>query len=121
MNKLQEKWLHDLETTKVPQIQQILTDGGGFCCLGRLEVCAGTSVEALELTGKTALHAETARACNLRSVTGEIVLKNLSDEEEKWLTQTGCSTLAALNDSLKMSFKEIAAFIRRNEAAVFKS
>jgi hypothetical protein len=33
-----EKWVADLETTEAGQCEMLLTDGAGFCCLGRAYV-----------------------------------------------------------------------------------
>lgn len=92
-----ETWLQALETTTEKQGQHCLGDAEhGFCCLGLGCVALGLSYvpyhgNSADFAARVGLREETGKAKNGR-----------------------VATLTAANDTLELSFKEIAAHIRAN-------
>ena len=115
-NKYQEKWLRDLETTKATQCSGRLTNGKGYCCLGRAYVSNGIRAVSGRFDGHQAYLGSKmmAKLC-LRNDFGGIKTHKPKDE----CGQEMCN-LANLNDKLHWSFKKIAAFIRKHPRSVFK-
>jgi len=117
-NEFQERWLQDLETTKAQQARGVLTSGWGFCCLGRAYVANGIKSKNRRYEGcDITLGPDMVKTLNLRNRDGTIS----EQYQPKNKNGTNMSCLTALNDSLKWSFKKIAAFIRKHPEAVFKS
>lgn len=116
MTPIQEAWVVDLETTDAKQAVEMLVLDGGYCCLGR--ACAVHFGDKRWWRGKDKLPPSYAKFLGLRNEIGSFYLNALTDEDRELC---GCAeSLAELNDTLRLSFKEIAAFIRRNERAVFE-
>lgn len=131
----QEKVLHDLETTKAKQFRgQLYHRNKGFCCLGRF-------CNTLHLLGKVkktslpkAIDVEYDQARTIVPYSVRDLLK-LHNSRGKFIntkgriveftiikngnTQFGVRDLIGLNDDAKMTFKEIARFIRQYPHYVF--
>lgn len=110
-NEYQEAWLRDLETTDALQCAGQLTDGEGFCCLGRAYVANGYNAKRDLFEGMlSSLGLNMAKKLRLRSDLGAFKTPDLIE---------GAVSLTRLNDHKKFTFKEIAAFIRANPNEVF--
>lgn len=111
--KLQLAWIRDLETTRVKQtthrllkFNPVTKRKDGYCCLGRACVVAG--VEPVYNDGKFYFDDEPY------SLSNSICSKyNFRDNREMFLT--------TMNDTLKLSFKKIAAKIRKYPGLFFKN
>ena len=93
---LKSKWVKALKSGKYKQVREHLRHAGRFCCLGVLCEVAG-----MERKGKSySITDENELGYDGCEVVG------LSNEQQ--------NTLIRMNDSAKMSFKEIASYIERN-------
>ena len=141
----QRAWLHELETTDLPQARGCLRRPDGFCCLGLYLnwrdpdqwadepdsrgrfVWGGKSVSRMGM----ALPDEERIGLGLRGAGGPFLFKNLSPADRELMEAEYKEhhrsapapipdqwALANLNDT-GWPFAKIAAFIRRNPAAVF--
>lgn len=124
-NKYQEKWLHDLETTKAKQCKNLLreVDGGtpSYCCLGRAFEANGYKTNAhnaYEVWFFEELSPKLRDKLRLHSTTGGIIRENVGQEYKE--EGRFYRSLAVMNDASSKTFKEIAEFIRANPRAVFK-
>ena len=95
-NKEQRAWLKDLSTTKAPQVRGVLggKSQGGWCCLGRACVVSRAKYSS-----------------------GDCYLPDGLDERLGIKSQ---DALIELNDDDKLTFKQIAAEVRKNPAKYLK-
>ncbi len=122
-------WLLDLETTTEPQtygalhrLTRIGSFGPGYCCLGRgavtlnLHETPWSDDDYLGSFGGSAVQLFAFRRLHLRGASGE-----LADAvpPAPGVIGEGWQTLAEINDELKWTFPEIAAYIRANPWNVF--
>lgn len=111
--KFREAWLRDLETTKARQGgARLRTDTGGYCCLGRgcvvlkkMGLRDPSLTEALKHNSFLPPIAEAA--LGLRSNRGDSIAANLS-------------SCIQLNDTRRLSFKQIAKQLRTYKEYYFK-
>lgn len=99
------KWVHDLETTDEPQTQGKLFDGTGYCCLGRLCKVAGLEFKQ-DSEGDWYVDGEEGE-CEL--LAPEYVVVSFLGLDAYIFDQ---NRYATMNDTDRLSFKEIAANIR---------
>lgn len=139
----QTAWLDLLETTGLPQTQRALRNPEGFCCLGvRLhqvdpegwaEDPDSRDRYAWRTTGEKKAGSALAitlpqtewQALHLRDGAGRFWLKDLTEADVRTVAELGDLPdrshgylIANLNDK-GWTFRQIAAFIRRNPNAVF--
>jgi len=120
-NELMGIWLRDLETTTAPQCQGTKYNGTGYCCLGRVdEACFHESFVFVD--GKYLDYKG-----NYLSLSGERIKslgldKHINAIEKLWFVEQGfmpqetptnrMAACAEMNDSLMLTFPQIAAQIR---------
>ncbi len=127
-------WLHDLETTDAPQtigsLHRIVKThdlAAGYCCLGRGAVTLGLQESPwTEDEHLGSFHGSSAQLMpfyrlHLRSGSGELLepCPDPRDPEAVGYNKHGWQTLAELNDELRWSFPEIAAYCRAHPWNVF--
>jgi hypothetical protein len=137
----QSAWLHDLETTTEPQtvgaLHRVVAAGPhapqcrvGFCCLGRGAAVLGlrespwSEDDHLVSFHGSAVQLLPFRLLHLRSTGGELLVGVPDDEEaalraDREFEPEGWSALAEINDELRWTFPQIAAYIRANPWNVF--
>ena len=116
-NKWQKKWLEALESGEYKKTKNALCDGNGFCCLGVACEVMGVPAEWHEGTHRWVYDGspqdapeKVVRALKLRSNLGHIA---------NGPKIYGALALAFANDK-GVSFKRIAAFIRKHPEQVFE-
>ena len=140
----QETWLTTLETTTLPQAVGKLCCDEGYCCLGIALLALGiehagvrkpkevdgldwvkywNTEEYLTANGPTktvdgVLPEHVAKLLNLRSKGGRLYHNPGMLEQFKKLY---AHSLVSLNDTVGLTFKEIALFIRYNPTMVFNN
>lgn len=108
--KLQEAWLHDLETTKAKQGNNYLRSRTGWCCLGRAcKVMGMKGIRKFPGEYKKPYFEFNGNISQLNSETRCVL--NLSDY--------GMSALITLNDRDRKPFKQIAAIMRQSPQDFF--
>ncbi len=134
INEFAEKWLQELETTDREQGKDYLCREGAFCCLGvaydMVDNPVGNSESPFNLPdGVIAYLDGPAEEYQVLGTTmrDRLGLKSYAGLfEGKPTLPEGCvymgsrESIACLNDSGKLSFKEIAAIIRLNADKLFK-
>ena len=140
----QLEWLRQLETTELPQGRKQLRSERGFCCLGLWLNAVDAQAWNTEAGGRFHFSWKRGKASarcvlpqtewhrlNLRSVAGTVRLDALGPADRERIVQDRAASelrdrdpelwsLANLNDT-GWPFRDIAAFIRRNPAAVFNN
>ena len=106
----QERWLTALETTELPQAKNRLQTADGYCCLGIACVVNGDpNPVGFDLQN----HRHVVEALALRDPQGDPP-DVIPDKAKDRLRRLGIVTagLTALNDFERMTFTQIAAFVR---------
>lgn len=107
--KLQEAWLHDLETTKAKQGTGYLRSRVGWCCLGR-------ACKVMGMKGIRKFPGEYEKP--YFEFNGNITTLNSETMDVLNLNASGMGYLIALNDAMK-PFKQIAAIMRQSPQDFF--
>ncbi len=102
MNPNMQLWVDDLLTTDATQVQFRLTDGTGFCCLGRLCEVAIQNGVPVEKSG----------------VLYDLNGAGLPKRVREWADVSGDleDRCMAFNDEDRLTFQQIAAEIEKNHA-----
>lgn len=115
MNNKQQRWVEELATTSKRQggflLKEKRKDAEYFCCLGIAREMFGSYKDRKDLNA-TCLSDELTKEMGLRSPLGEL-------KEPYSLNGIKFFSLAMMNDK-NFSFKEIAAYIKRNPENVFQ-
>ena len=130
LTSAQEQWLRALESGEYEQTAGWLRAGDAFCCLGvACDLYDSTAWSAIsdyyyyghENVFDKVLPREVQDWLGLRDGSGSFYGMSDSDDNTWTLKKTGVNnaTLACLNDE-GVSFREMAAIIRRNPEAFFK-
>lgn len=128
MNENAKKWIETLETTDFPQGKQSLRSQDGYCCLGiACDLYSKLSPKGLKTDIKEYIDRDDDKeyfTCYYGECKEEAYLPV---EVSNWLGMIDYHIfgdpqfkLANLNDNGK-SFKEIAEFLKTNEANIFES
>lgn len=102
---LQLQWLEALESGEYQQGREMLRCGSVYCCLGVAEHLIDAESPHLR---RVALPDESVDLLHLRDDKGALFQRF-----------EGCRCLAAMNDSSRCTFAQIAAFIREHPWQVF--
>lgn len=128
----QEAWLKALESGEFQQVQNALCNSGGMCCLGVATHVVDPKHNALKYgEWSRSSYDEDYSVDELNDLgddgatappeTVEELMLNNSEGKFRfgYKTDGGISALIGLNDSAKLTFPEIAAFIRERPWVVF--
>lgn len=115
----QEAWLQALESGKYDQITAYLHDEIGYCCLGvACELLAEVCEVDVHFSRMEGLYIYAGYTNSLPfEVQNKLHLRNSEGRLTK--PYKGAFSLTELNDRKRLSFKEIAAYIRANPENVF--